>query len=573
MPERINSRELAEKVIDAYAHDPEGLTRSECRDLALSDKQAEVLSNALGKGAGGVLTQAEREELASAGFGSGFIEGIGGKDGNRALQERAKWLGDQVVPTFWRKDFEALVIVDFALELRDMGLATPEIISDLYGALRDPFWRIRAAAAEALGRLAPATAVPWLIEALRGKDEGLREHATDTLIRIGHPAVPALIELLKDDDKRMRYVAIWALGQIGPVTNEIVPALIAALKDKDEAVRFAAAQAIGEIGPAAKCAVPALLAALKDKDRDVRYYVILALGSIGPATEEVVPALIVALQDNDANIRFAAAQALGQFGPDAKDAVSVLSEKLWDEYVDVRESAAIALGKIGPEAFNAVNRLIAALQYGYFDVINNNAAIQGLVGIGPGAVRSLTDELKNNNVFVRRCAAIALGKIGPKAKSAVPALIATWRDGYTKLNRASAQALASIGPATIPALKRALKNDYIIVRKYAAVALGEMGPEAKDVIPALTATLHDDYTGVRKEAVQDMIENIKEALKKINGQSRVSEIACTSQSHLSADRRKVESNSLQVTIATPSGTYDIWSGDIQCRSINMKTPT
>ena len=61
----------------------------------------------------------------------------------------------------------------------------------------------------------------------------------------------AIIEnLLKEKDERMRYLAAFALGKIGPAAKEAVPALIAALKDKVSNVRSFAARALSKIGPA-----------------------------------------------------------------------------------------------------------------------------------------------------------------------------------------------------------------------------------------------------------------------------------------------------------------------------------
>ncbi len=66
---------------------------------------------------------------------------------------------------------------------------------------------------------------------------------------------------------------------------------------------------------------------------------------------------------------------------------------------------------------------------------------------------------------MRRIAAFALGKIGPAAKEAVPALIA------------------------------ALKDEDKDVRVYAASALGHIGPAAKEAVPALEAAARDGVRG------------------------------------------------------------------------------
>jgi HEAT repeat protein len=62
----------------------------------------------------------------------------------------------------------------------------------------------------------------------------------------------------------VRVGAARALGEVGPAAKEAVPALIAALKGMDDGVRESAASALGRIGPAAREAIPALEAAARD---------------------------------------------------------------------------------------------------------------------------------------------------------------------------------------------------------------------------------------------------------------------------------------------------------------------
>ncbi|MGH7140348.1 MAG: HEAT repeat domain-containing protein [Pirellulales bacterium] len=93
---------------------------------------------------------------------------------------------------------------------------------------------------------------------------GVRETAADALARIGDPAVPALIDTLRDPDQSIRAHAALALARMGPKASPAVPELILALDDPDREVRQAAARALGQIGPDAEEAVPALIKALKD---------------------------------------------------------------------------------------------------------------------------------------------------------------------------------------------------------------------------------------------------------------------------------------------------------------------
>jgi HEAT repeat protein len=88
-------------------------------------------------------------------------------------------------------------------------------------------------------------------------------------------------------------------------------------------------------------------------------------------------------------------------------------------------------------------------------------ALQVLKRMGPAAVPDLIQALKDQDWQVRNQAAVALGVIGPEAKTAVPALI------------------------------DALQAEDKYLRSHAATALGQIGREAGAAVPALTSALQD----------------------------------------------------------------------------------
>ena len=131
-----------------------------------------------------------------------------------------------------------------------------------------------------------------LVLKLRSPDATASGEAALELIRLGEPATPALVDLLRDPDPALRALAartFWGMG--ARAGSEAVGPLAEALADPDVSVRVSAAMALDNMGPAAAAAVPALVKALRDHDPKVRPWAARALGSIGPAAEAAVPAL------------------------------------------------------------------------------------------------------------------------------------------------------------------------------------------------------------------------------------------------------------------------------------------
>ena len=115
-------------------------------------------------------------------------------------------------------------------------------------------------------------------------------------------------------------------------------------------------------------------------------------------------------------------------------------------------------------------------------------------------------KLKYGNSCVRTSAFVALGRIGPDAEEAVPALIAHARHG-----RRWGEALLNIG--TVPAVIGVLEyyagsNVGQEYRKEALAALYEMGPDAKDAVPVLIKILASDIAVNRREDIIPVLGKI-----------------------------------------------------------------
>jgi HEAT repeat protein len=121
-------------------------------------------------------------------------------------------------------------------------VATPVLIS----ALRDPVPTVRIQAAKALGRTGDPSAVKALLDALRGADEQLGSQIFSALVKLGHDAVPALIEESKSNSAWVRWQCIRSLGEI--LDRRALPVLVQALGDSDHSVAWMAAKGLVHFG-------------------------------------------------------------------------------------------------------------------------------------------------------------------------------------------------------------------------------------------------------------------------------------------------------------------------------------
>jgi HEAT repeat protein len=192
--------------------------------------------------------------------------------------------------------------------------ATPALLA----ALHDPDPHVQTVATKALGEIGPAAdVVPALTERLGVGDRAATIRALSRFKAEARPAIPALLELLKDPDPRIRWEAARTLGKIGADAAVAVPALVEAFKDPEAPVREHAAEALGDIGPPAKDGVPALIEALRDADMKVRRDAARSLGLIGPAAKTALPALRQLDKDPEREVREAASKSLRQLDPDS----------------------------------------------------------------------------------------------------------------------------------------------------------------------------------------------------------------------------------------------------------------
>lgn len=146
--------------------------------------------------------------------------------------------------------------------------------------LASPDPTTRRYAAEDLGELHDAWAVPALVKAASDREVAVREAAVEALVAIGGQTVcERLAPLLEAEDVALRNYAIEILERVGPESMDV---LIAACKSASSDVRKFALDILGKVarGCGGKC-LDAVAALLGDDNPNVAGSAAEALGLMG----------------------------------------------------------------------------------------------------------------------------------------------------------------------------------------------------------------------------------------------------------------------------------------------------
>jgi HEAT repeat protein len=123
------------------------------------------------------------------------------------------------------------------------------------------------------------------------------------------------------------------------------------------------------------------------------------------------------------------------------------------------------------------------------------AGALGVIGAkARSAVPALIEALRDHEPLIRKIAVSSLGEIGPEARTAIPALIGMLRDPDQNVRLRAIMTLGTFGAearSAVPFLVQALREDTLTIRRWAAATLGEIGPTAPASIPALLESLRN----------------------------------------------------------------------------------
>jgi HEAT repeat protein len=488
---------VAAVLADAVRGDDRALRAEALNAVTFAGAQSKaavpVLEAALEKGdpasrmrAAGTLWQMDRGKKVT--MFPLLLEGL--KDNNRAVWGAAAQALGQVGP-------EAKEAIPLLVE---MMRTRPEAMH-AYSEVGNALWRMGEPAVRPLAEL---VATP-------GLSKQVLQGATQTLGRLGAPAVPALVPLLRHTDPAVRTTACQALTTVGPAARDAVPALGDLLKDGDLNVRRTAVSALGRVGPAARAAAPRLAELARDKkDLNLRLMSLAALRQVHADARLVLPLAKEAVKDDNAAIKAQGLELLWQADPRSQEVVPLALEML--KTPAGRYAALNLLGRMGPAAREAVPELVGLLKGNDQHLRQQALVALGNIGGGAGeAVPAMTGLLKDANVSTRQAAARALGQVGPAARRAVPELLRALDDKDSNTRQTIVFALRTIRPdgkAVVPRLLEVAKEDQTYARTAALDLLGEYGPEAAAAVPLLLDELKRGQQPYNRVRAADALQRI-----------------------------------------------------------------
>ncbi len=323
--------------------------------------------------------------------------------------------------------------------------------------------------------------LPLLVSALKWRYLGTREYAARLIARIGatnEPMLDCLTQLARDPAAgQVRWAAIRDLGDLGPRGSPALPDLIRNLDDPDACVRILSAEAVWRLRGRTNAPVEVLM---KEIERELR-------------EESLLLATQSRYQSGSYGVKLLA-RALEQIGGEAQLALPLLHtvrEALGAARLPLRVAAAKALWSVGGETNGLEELCREGVGEGFllFTPWVQTTAADLLCDVCM-ARQSVSLELRgmrtNRWGGVRCRAARALWRITREPAAVIPELV----DGLQYRGRQD----------------HAPDHDNSEVGVFAAETLGEMGPKARSAVPGLVAALKDVRPSVRVAAANALRE-------------------------------------------------------------------
>jgi HEAT repeat protein len=390
------------------------------------------------------------------------------------------------------------------------------IVEPLIGMLSDTDDAVAGAAAHALGASGDARAAAPLLAAALGERSGLREAAIAALVALGDPAAREVSQLLLSPEEAHREEARGLFSRLG---DPALPALKDLMRAENRDQRWRAVEAVARIP--GEGSLNTLVAALEDQDYYVRNAAQAGLAARG---EEAIPVVSALLSRESLSLRTAAVETLDRIG--SPRVVEPLLGMLADAPGALVRTVVVVLGKIGDaRAAGPLCTLMSARN----DALTRREAAQALSRIhDPSSTETLLEATADSDDIVRQCASEGLRAMGwepgndelgarywasqkrwercvPIGAPAVGVLLGVLAEALSTDARAIRSAIERIGPKGVPALLAGMDSTDKRIRSEAVALLGRLGDD-EEALPAAVRALKDPDRDVRAASATAMAD-------------------------------------------------------------------
>lgn len=310
-----------------------------------------------------------------------------------------------------------------------------------------------------LERIGPAS-VPALVAGFRKEQKAGRRvpRSAETLARMGTPAIPAILALMKDPDPWARRIAVIAAKEMGVNAKETFPALVEALKDNDASVVAYATEAIAAVERDPARAVPVLIKVLREPNPSEETAV--ALGSYGSAADQAIPLLLRCITPNHRPSYRVSISALMSIDPECTQTLPVFLEALSSEDERLRFQVADALIEKRLALDMALPVLGQELRHTDKHIRRHGASVAAT--LDPESIRALLPDLISVFEKDKSSEAIeAIGALWPDCGAGTSVIMEGLTSTDVKIVQATADAIVKAAPRSEPtrdALKKALES-------------------------------------------------------------------------------------------------------------------
>jgi HEAT repeat protein len=352
----------------------------------------------------------------------------------------------------------------------------PNKIEFYLKALNDPDKGIKYSAVSGLKTTPDPRAIDPMIALLNSNDHNLSGRAFEVLVKIGSPAVSALLRVLEQGDAKSRNEAAQILGQIAD--PRAINPLIAQLNKQEAGVSYSAAGALGHFQD--RNAAHALAAALAFHDDYLRSSASSALYHMG---QVAVDDLIANAAHPDHRVRLYVASDLDKYS--GQKVVETLLELINDHHHEVRLAAIKSLSR--QQSPLIIEPLLTLWHDDDKDI--RMATAVALVDLNPPPVAALTARLKDHDPYIRWRAVAVLGII--KDPSSVEPIIKALTDPATEVRWAAITALGEMNTrSAVERLAPLCRDEDTGLEEAAEAALLKITGEPSCGRPETTAPQH-----------------------------------------------------------------------------------